>query len=240
VAPVLVQSKSGSSVGSTTTTITLTSATTAGNCLVLVYGSNYGATGASITGATLGGAADNWANVGGAVNSTQAVISMWGDQSCAGGQTSVVVTLSVAPNASAFWLMEWSGMVATGTTMLDKVKNGGTNGTSFASGTTLTTTQANEVWIGGVFCNDGGSGTPAITGPSSPWNNLAQVTPATGYSMMTSWQVVSATGTTSYSGTTSPAAINEAEVWTLKASNVIPVFVSASNRQQAVKTASIW
>ena len=237
--PVLVQSKSAVAANASTQTITLSSPTTAGNCLLLMYGSQYTASGAVVTAVTLGGSADNWLTLTGAINSTQAVITLWGDQSCAGGQTSVVATVSASANLH-FWLMEWSGLVATGTTLLDNKKSTGTNGATFSSGTTLTTARANELWVGGVMCNDGGSGTPAITGPSSPWTNLAQLSAATGYSMMVGYQTVSSTGTATYSGTTSPTSVNIAEVWTLKASNVIPVFASTFNRQQAVKTASIW
>src|ERR1035441_1034407 len=80
--------------------------------------------------------------------------------------TSVTIPASVtilgdygtAPPGGRFWsaaavIMEYSGLLATGAldqTSIADWGSGNTNGTAAATGTTATTTQANELWVGGI------------------------------------------------------------------------------------------
>lgn len=200
--PTLVQSKSGGASSAASLTVTLTSPTTAGNCLVVKVATSESSSGPTVSGITLGGAAGNFAR---AVQSSSAVIvhsEIWTDQNCAGGQTSVVITLTGGagsfPNVVA-WVEEWSGVATS--LAVDKTSSNNGNSAAFSSGATGTTTQASEVIVG---C---GAAQQTPTGPSSPWTNLAVVsnTNVTTLSMVAGWQVASATGTFTYSGTNASA-----------------------------------
>src|SRR5580692_6602601 len=107
----LVQSKSGSATSGTTITVTLTSNTTAGNCLVVCAGDYAGTFPATVTGITLGGSAGNFTLGESKNTSAEPDAEIWADPNCAGGQTSVVVTFSATVTDAAVWVMEWSGVV---------------------------------------------------------------------------------------------------------------------------------
>lgn len=214
-----VQTKQGSSATSSVT-ITLDGATTAGNALiVMLAASGTTANPTSVSSITLGGVADNFAQVTTYGSGSDAAIgAVWLDLNCAGGQTSVVITVAggtgtLAITASVY---EFAGLypVSPFDQTANSVSSGSTSWTSTAS---PTTTQATEIWIGGVFTTDTGAGT--ITGPSSPWTNLAQVSQAQGSfndRWMSGWQQVAATGTATYNGTVSPSSQWIAKVATFR------------------------
>src|ERR1035438_4785017 len=227
--PVLVQSTSGSGSGSSTgyaLTVTLGSATTAGNCLVVKAGAWAFTTNPSISGITLGGSAGNFASlVSAGTGASAAITSIWADPPCAGGQTSVVITTTGGAGATlgaVATVEEWSGLAATiaGLTGKTATTDGAlVTSTSWASGATAGTAQASEVWAGMVFAYQNASLT--ITGPSSPWNNLAQVTYTPGsssyYMLLSGYEIAPSTGTANYSGTFSAAAYYDVAAVTLKA-----------------------
>lgn len=201
----LVQTKQGSA-GANSLTITLDAPTTAGNALIVVLGTGGTTTNpTSVTGVTLGGSADHFSQIGTFGSSSDPAIgAVWLDLNCAGGQASVAITASggtgsLATTASVY---EWSGLYPV--SPLDQSANSAGTATSWSSGSTPTTTQAAELWIGGVFLID--SGTPTLTGPASPWTNLAQVSQVQGSfnaRWMSGYQVVASTGTAAYAGTSS-------------------------------------
>lgn len=204
----LVQTKQGSSALGTLT-ITLDAATTAGNgVIVFLAASGTTANPTSVTSVTLGGVADNFSQISTFGGSSDAAIgSVWLDLGCAGGQTSVDITTTggtgtLAVTASVY---EWAGLYPV--SPFDQTANSVSSGSSsWTSTATPTTTQASEVWIGGVFTTVSSPGT--ITGPSSPWTNLSQVSQTQGSfedRWMSGWQVVSSTGAATYSGTVSPS-----------------------------------
>jgi len=216
----LVQTKQGSSaLGSLT--ITLDSPTTAGNALIVVLAAS-GTTSnpTSISSITLGGVADNFAQISTFGSSSDAAIgATWLDLNCAGGQTSIVITASGGTGTLAVMasVYEWSGLYPV--SPLDQTANAvGTGATTWSSGASPTTTQASELWIGAVFTTSTASG-PTLTGPSSPWTNLAQVNQAQGSfndQWMSGWQVVSSTGAATYNGSVSASSDWIAKVITLR------------------------
>src|SRR5216684_2160177 len=108
----VVQSKTGSGSG-TSLTITLGSNTSASNCLVVCAGCPVTGIGNRlITGITLGGSSDHFAQgVGLAVSGTSGVTGeIWTDQNCAGSQSSVVLTFSSSATASLATIYEVSGL----------------------------------------------------------------------------------------------------------------------------------
>jgi hypothetical protein len=204
----LVQTKQGSSALGTLT-ITLDSATTAGNGLIVFLAAS-GTTSnpTSVTGITLGGVADNFSQVSTFGGGSDAGIgAVWLDLNCAGGQTSVAITTTGGSGTLAVMatVYEWSGLYPV--SPFDQTANSVSSGsTSWTSTATPTTTQAAEVWIGAVFTTVSSAGT--ITGPSSPWTNLTQVNQTQGSfedRWMSGYQVVAATGAATYNGTVSPS-----------------------------------
>jgi len=216
----LVQTKQGSSaLGSLT--ITLDSPTTAGNGLIVVLAAS-GTTSnpTSISSITLGGVADNFAQISTFGSSSDAAIgATWLDLNCAGGQTSIVITASGGTGTLAIMasVYEWSGLYPV--SPLDQTANAvGTGATTWSSGASPTTTQASELWIGAVFTTSTAS-SPTITGPSSPWTNLTQVNQVQGTfndQWMSGWQVVSSTGAATYNGSVSASSDWIAKVITLR------------------------
>lgn len=221
MAPVLVQSKSATGAGSPLS-VTLTSPTTAGNCLIVCSSGNSSVTDPVVTGVTLGGSADHFAPVATVGNSGTdfALTSQWADPGCAGGQTAVSVAFSSSGTPVLdVTVMEWSGLATS--SVVDKTASqvNSSGATSWSSTATATTTQASEVAIG---CVGGfnGSGIGTITGPSSPWTNLAQETSGGGsYGLRTGWQVLSSTGTPSYAGTFAASSDYAAVIATYKAAS---------------------
>lgn len=195
-----------------TLTVTIPS-TTAGNCLVVCVGATSGnGTAPTVTGVTLGGAAGNFSALvtKTATNGISAADGafIWADPNCAGGQTSVVISgtnLNVASGTGGVVVYEVSGLLLSA--VLDKSSSGssGTNTATWSSGTTATTTQTNEFWVGCVV----GGGT--VTAPGAPWTDSGA-----GFSHMAAGtQIVSATGTATYNSTQTTG-IYSAAVATLK------------------------
>jgi hypothetical protein len=217
MAPSLVQSKSGTATTGTSVTVTLTSGTTTGNCLVVCVGASDGTTNPTVSGITLGGSAGNFAFAEKQNSNADTDCEIWADPDCAGSQTSVVVSFNAGSGSNlgyAVQVMEWSGVATS--SPVDKT-NGALSGStsSFSSGSTGTLSQASEVVIGAVMAQCS-SGTETVAGPSSPWTNLAQAAPAASMALGTGYQVVSATTAQTYSGTLTAASVYGAAVVTLK------------------------
>lgn len=184
----LVQQKSG-----TGTSLSFTTPTTAGNCVIAGFTDVNGAT--SVTAVKLGGAAGNFAQLVSAEGTpgTESLLAvLWADPNCAGGQTAVAVTAGTT-SSPTIWIAEFSGIVSA--SPLDKDTFTVSTGGSWSSGSTGTTTQANELWLGAV-CNLGAS----TAGPGSPWTNFA-VTDGSGDKILYGYDIVSSTGNAVYSGT---------------------------------------
>jgi len=214
---VIVQHKRGGPTGgSTSLSVTLDSATTAGNGLIVTAGATAGTGG--VTGITLGGSADNWhsdlhvRNTGGVV---PVDADIWSDPSCAGGQTAVLLSYPTTGSHAACDVWEVSGLAAS--LPADKSSSNTGTGTSFDSLATATTSQAAEFWAGVLIDISGSSGNPVLTGPSSPWVNQAAVNIGSLGSYIAGEQITTSTGTADYSGTIDRSSSWAAAVVTYKA-----------------------
>ena len=220
MAPSLIQVASNTA-SATSVTVTLGSPSTGGNTLVALIGDSGDSLSGTPSSITLGGSADNWAQsaVQGS-SGDHAVVAGWADPGCANGQTSVVINLSGGSGDHVFaWVLEFSGLTGT----LDVSSGGSTTGgfvSSWTSGATGGTAQASEVAFG-VTCGSS-SGTPGLTGPSSPWVNEAQQT-LSGSShtkvAICGYQILSSTGAQVYAGSASPTNTNDTIVFTLEAAS---------------------
>jgi hypothetical protein len=184
----LVQTKAATSISATT--VSFSSGTTAGSCVIAV-------TNAEVTALTLGGTSGLFtqlATVGSSSSSQSAAI--WAAPNVTTGN------LGVGETGGAVWyIYEVSGVAAS--SVLDKSSTTTGNGiTTWTSGATATTTQASEFWVGAICHGNGGTGSLSLTGPSSPWTNLAQVPTGTATLVaLSGYQVASSAGTATYSGT---------------------------------------
>lgn len=218
----LVQAKSGTGTSSPTT-VTLSSPTTAGNCLIVCW--TVLATGSqpSTFSGTLGGSAGNFGTVL-TVNSDTGILA---DPNCAGGQTAVALTFSGGSGSYAVgvYVYEVSGLAAS--SVVDKTVSGTTGTTSWTSGATATTTNANEFWVGMASCYQ--TTTQTITGPSSPWTNETAIHPSQGANFLNSvsgYQIVSSTGTCTYAGTVASSGGNTVLAATFLPATSSPVSVT--------------
>jgi hypothetical protein len=210
----LVQSKSGSGTSATTLTVTLTSPTTAGNFLVVMIGTFDGTTNPTVTGITLGGAAGNFAAANTQSSNLAVNSAIWADPNCAGGQTSVVISLTggtgSGPDTLA-WVCEFSGVATS--SPLDKAPAGSVNttGTTWSSNSTGTLSVPNELAVAMVACTAAVTGTPGL-----PWNELGALS-ATSLAVDAAWQAVTATTALVYNGTMTSGDESTAIIATFKA-----------------------
>jgi hypothetical protein len=223
--PALVQSKQGTFSGSSGT-ITLSGVTTAHNCLVVLVSAIGSSTNPSVQSVTLGGVSDHFAQAADEITaSAPPGCYAWIDEDCAGSQTAVKVTLTGGSGSlgATVTVEEWSNIATSAA--VDQIQGGDATGSSssFSSGATGTTGQAEEVFIG-MIATTSFTGGPTITGPSSPWTNLSTQSLIVGgveeMVTITGYKVVSSTGTATYAGTIGGGVTNagyNALVLTLKA-----------------------
>jgi hypothetical protein len=218
----LVQSKSGSATSSPVT-VTLTSPTGAGNCLIVYAGANNTSAAPAVSTVHLGGVADNFAAAE-TETGTNCRCEIWTDQDAASGQTVIAVAFTggsgLSPNYQVI-VEEWSGVLSA--SAVDAVNHAaGSSASSFSSGATGTLAQATEVVTGAVMAYVG-SGTETITGPASPWTNETKVAAIANVGLVSGYQVVSATTTQTYSGTLTASSIYAACIVSLKGLTTIAV-----------------
>lgn len=199
MAPTFVQSASGTATAGTTITVTLSSPTTAGNCLIVKVGTFESTAAPTVSGITLGGSAGNFADAKN-ISTGTVFCDIWTDQNCAGGQTSVVVTLTGGAGSFPCYaavVEEWSGVQTA--SAVDTVNGGASSGTTFSSGSSGTLAQPNEVVVGAAYVESS-----TITGPGAPWTELSAVVVTNSIincALQCGYQVVSATTAQTYSGT---------------------------------------
>jgi hypothetical protein len=194
------------------TSLTLTSGTSAGSCLVVGVGDRNSIAVCTVTAVKLGGAADNFGSsaaiLGGGSGSGNTVTSLWVDAGCAAGQTAVAATLSNSSDPVIF-AFEIAGLISS---PLDQTAaSGSSSGSSYSSGSTATTSQPSEIWLGMAYT--------IVASPGSPsgYTNTSQSGSGTGRGIA-GWQVVTSTGAAVYNSTIGATEQHSAAVLTLKAS----------------------
>jgi hypothetical protein len=221
----LVQTKSNNGTVATngTLTVTLDTPTVAGHGLIVAVATMGSTTNPSVGSITLGGAAGNFASrqIGGS-SSDACIISIWDDLNCTGGQTAVAITITGGGGSFAVMATVWERDDLPTSLAFDKGAAAvAASGTTWTSGATATTAQANEIWIG-VAVDTGNPAAPTITGPSSPWVNATTITGSWNlsgfiFNFLTGQQTRVATGAATYNGTQSGGQ-NAAVVATFKIS----------------------
>jgi hypothetical protein len=218
-------------------TVTLPSSTRAGNTLIAMASiRNAGTANASLTGVTLGGVADNFAqaySAGGA--SAAGALYWWLDPLCAGGQTSVVFTTAGGAGAEALTMnvLEVGGMIPlpAGPGAVDASSAGTASSASWNSGTTPLTGWSTEIWTGQVVA----AGTRAITPAAIPWISYPAQPNGTISITQTAFQVTPTAGSAVYNGSFASSLAYIAGAVTfpaLTATPLLPDYPAGSSPQQ--------
>jgi autotransporter-associated beta strand protein len=194
--PVRVQSATGSTPGvaAGSNTVTLSTSPLEGNTLIAVI-STRGLSANQVTGITQAGV--TWTRAAQSVNINGTTAEIW--YGPAGPSAGKLVTINQVTNYSAAVVMEYSGILLANP--VDQIASNSGRSTTASTGTTPTTTQAKELWIGGLSIADGRYTLSAIangfTTVASPKSGSGS-----GDSIIYALEkIVTATGTASTSGT---------------------------------------
>ena len=236
--PARVQHATGStgSTASTTFNANLATAPLTGNTLVAVISTR--GTSANRVSAISGGGA-TWSRVSQGTNTGGATTEIWIGPNVATGTTGITITQ--ASLVSAAVVIEYSGILSDNP--LDQIASATATGTAALTGTTPVTTQANELWIGGIGIADGrrtlnapyGSGFAVVALPKSG----TAAGDATIYALE---KMVSTTGAAGSGGTVSASDAWSGAIATFKAASTDTLALSgaaAGNYTLTGKTGSL-
>ena len=213
--PARVRSATSYSAAATSTsfTVTMGTAPAAGNTLVAVISSRGSAanqiSGISSTGAT-------WARAAQSTNTSGSTLEIW--SAPVGSGAGAVVTLSTTTGRCAGVVIEYSGLLTTASPV-DQWAISNNIGTAAVTGTSTATTQANEVWIGGIGYR---SSTPTLGSILNSFTSVASAkttstTPDNNVMVYALEAIVSAAGTAGSGGTLSASATWSGAIATFKA-----------------------
>lgn len=221
--PSLVQAKQGTFTG-TSGTITLPGNTGAGNCLVVLVSVFGTSANPSVESVTIGGAADHFAQAGDEITAAAAPgCYAWIDEDCAVEATAVSVTLTGGGGTigATVTVMEWLNIATSAAVDQSAGGDSSSAGSTFSTGNTLPTSQPEEVLVGMAATFGYSFSPPSIAGPTTGFTDLATQNLNVGsnsISTVAGYEIVSATGMASYSGTISGAGHGyNALILTLKA-----------------------
>ena len=222
VTPVRVRSATGSTGTSSKTTfsVTLSAGPVAGNTLVAVI-STRGTSDNRVSSIAQTGA--NWTRAAQATNAGGTTIEIWIAPNVAAG-TGTAITITQASLRSAAVVVEYSGVLAA--SPLDRTNGATGSSTAAVTGTTAITTQANELWLGGIGIADGRRTLDAPYGNAFAVAASAQSGTTNSDAMSYALEkMVNATGSASSSGT-----VSSSDAW----SGVIATFKAASTSALAL------
>jgi autotransporter-associated beta strand protein len=224
--PVRVRSATGFSSGSSSTsfTVTMGAAPATGNTLVAAVSSRGTAadrvTGVASTGAT-------WARVAQSVNSSGSTTEIW--SAPVGASAAAGVTISTVAGRCAGVVIEYSGLL-TANAVDQTAASPGATSSSPLTGTTPITTQANELWIGGIGYR---SSSPTLSALLNSFASVASAqsnstTAASNAKVYALESIVSATGTAGSGGTLSASVIWSGAIATFKAASTSTLALTGS------------
>lgn len=218
---------------SSTLTLTFGQNTKIGNCLVVGAGTTEAGSTTTVSGMTIGGAADHFAKGTSYRYSTDADCEIWVDYGLTVASTSLVITFGVA-NYNFAWAMEWGGIIS-GTP--DQALSTGNQSNTWSTGASGTLAQPVEVVFGAVCTDNNSTIVPPTTGG---WTELGVLGPqASNYQFAMGYQITSATTALTYNGTSGGATgYWAASLLSLKAA--YPNFTKSRNINQAVQRAAVW
>jgi autotransporter-associated beta strand protein len=213
--PARVQHATGStgSSASTTCNVNLTTSPLTGNTLVAVI-STRGTSANRVSAISGGGVA--WSRVSQGTNTGGTTTEIWVGPNVTTGNTGIAITQ--ASLISAAVVIEYSGILSA--SPLDQIASATGSGTAAVTGTTPITTQANELWIGGIGIADGRRTLNAPYGSDFAVVALPKSGVAAGDATIYALEkIVSTTGAAGSSGTVSASDAWSGAIATLKAAS---------------------
>ena len=208
VTPVRVQSATGTSGAASVTgfNVNLTTSPVAGNTLIAVI-STRGTSANRVSGITQSGT--TWARVTQATNGSGTTTEIWIASNVSGAGTQVAISMAASLRAAAV-VAEYRGLLAVGP--LDQISSATGTSNAASTGTTATTSQDSELWLGGIGIADGrtnrfltapygNSFTVIASSQSSNTSNDAMI-----YALE---KIVNGTGTASTSGTLGTSGVSD-------------------------------
>ncbi len=223
--PVRIQSATGSTgaIAGTTINVNLAYAPVNGNTLVAAI-STRGTTTNRVSAISGGGV--TWSRVTQATNASGATTEIWYGTGVSSGTTGITITQ--ASLFSTAVVIEYSGLLLP--TSSDKTASSTGNSISPVTGTTATTAQANELWIGGIGIATSASTLGSITNSFTAVDNAVttNATAASNSRVYALERIVSATATASSGGTLSPSAQWSGAIATFKAASRMNLTLSGS------------
>ncbi|MCW4003969.1 MAG: hypothetical protein NWE95_08685 [Candidatus Bathyarchaeota archaeon] len=190
-----IQYKRGTSNQSTTINVTLNNTPTVGNTLIAAIAN--GSDGGDCHVSSISQSGVSWSKIRSSVSANNVAESeIWLGNVLSSASKNITVNLTQSLYYHICNVCEYSGLMSS---PLDKRASNSGYGNTVDSGTTATTTQANEVWVGSLC------GTSGSAGLSNPTNNFTMLDGALTWSIEAAYceKIVSTTGTANVSATTS-------------------------------------
>ena len=199
--PIRVQSAKGNtgSNANTAISITLSSAPVSGNTLVAVI-STRGTTAGRVSGIT--GCGVTWSRVSQATNANGTTTEIWCGPNVGTGTTSISITQASLRSAAV--VMEYSGLLLPAS--FDVANNNTGNDAAPNTGTTTTTSQTHQLWIGGIGIVNSTPTLSAITNSFAAIDNAVTTSTAANNTRIYALErMVTSTGAATTGGTIATA-----------------------------------
>ena len=224
--PIRVQAASGNTGGGGAASVSVTLGTTPanGNTLVAVIATR--GTSSSRVSAISGGGV-TWARASQAANTNGTTTEIWYGANVTNGGTAINITQ--ASLLSAAIVLEYAGLLAPAA--FDVAANNTGNGTAATTGTTASTAQAVELYVGGIGLPNSGY---ALGQPNNSYTALAtakstHATAANNSMVCALEKIVTASGSTSSGGTVSSSSQWSGAIATFRAATLNLGGIAAAN-----------
>ena len=220
--PVRVRSATGNTGANAASTISVNMGTAPanGNTMVAVI-STRGTSSSRVSAVTQTGA--TWSRATQTLGTAGTTTEIWIAPNVSGASASVSITQASLRSAAV--VMEYSGILTA--SPLDQTANTTGSSTAPVTGTTATTTLANELWVGGIGFI---SSTPTLGTIQNTFTSITSSqstsTAANNAKVYAIERMVTATGAASSGGTLSPSAQWSGAMITLKAAPVSPLVLT--------------
>ncbi len=220
----LVATSTCSAAPGTSISCTLTHTPTNGNALIAVIGARGASSSVSDVIGSISETGASWSEdirAGTSTAATTGNVNIWSAINVSGASTAVTINLTTSTNASAI-IGEYSGIAFSGQDDKNATSSAGAVNPA-KTGTTAATTQASELWVGGLACQDARRTYSAPTGGFTIKAQIAAGSTTAGVCTGYLDKIVSATGVASSSATMSTAATWFGAIQTYKAAPTITI-----------------
>lgn len=190
-----IQYKRGTSNQTSTITVVLDNAPTVGNTLIAAIGNASDGGDCHVTSISQIGV--NWSKIKSSANYPSIVVEseIWLGNVFSSASTTITVNLSQALYYHVCNVCEYSGLLSS---PLDKTASNIGYGNTVDSGTTATTSQANELWVGCLAGGSGSAGLSNVTNGFTMLDGVRFISLSVGFCE----KIVSTTGSANVSATT--------------------------------------